>query len=73
MIGRIGIDKQYQGQGLLKLIFSHAFMGISKFSKFSGMAFIVIDPKTKELNQYYQSLGFIPLTENRLIFPINKL
>lgn len=73
LIGRIGIDKQYQGQGLFKAIFAHAFMGIEKFSKFSGMAFIVIDPKTNELNQYYQSLGFIPFDDNRLIFPISNL
>lgn len=73
LIGRIGIDKQYQGQGLAKMIFAHAFMGVKKFTEFSGMAFIVIDAKTDELNLFYQRMGFMPFDKNRLIFPINKL
>lgn len=73
LIGRIGIDKRYQGQGLFKVIFAHAFLGIKKFARFSGMAFIIIDPKTDTLNQYYQNMGFMPFDGNRLIFPIEKL
>lgn len=73
LIGRIAINKPYQGQGLLKEVFISAFTHIKKMAQVSGIAFIVIDAKTEQLAQYYQSLGFVPLVGHRLIYAVNKI
>ncbi len=74
LIGRIGVDKNYQGQGLSKLALSDALNGIKSFALFSGMAFVIIDAKDDSLASYYKSFGFEP-TDNphRLVMNINRL
>lgn len=74
LLGRIGIDKPYQGKGLLQEILFDAFVKVKQFRAVSGMAFIVIDAKTDQLFNYYQQkAGFLPLVGNRLVYPINQI
>lgn len=74
LLGRIGIDKAYQGQGLLQVVLVDVFAKVKQFKQISGMAFIVIDAKTDQLFNYYQQkVGFLPLVGNRLVYPINQI
>lgn len=73
LIGRIGVNKPFQGQGLLKECLTNAFENVFKIAKVSGIAFIVVDAKTDQLATYYQSIGFSLLVGNRLIFSVSKI
>ena len=73
LIGRIGVNKTYQGQGLLRATLKDAVKNVIQLAKISGIAFVVVDAKTDRLTQFYQSFGFMVLTGNRLIFPVNRI
>lgn len=74
LIARMGVDRVYQGQGISKLLLSHALKKIKRISLDSGSAFAVIDAKDDDLANYYECLGFdktdSPL---RLIYPVNRI
>lgn len=74
LIGRLAVDKQYQGLGLSKQALSDALKGIKQYALFSGIAFVVIDAKNDSLAKYYERFGFMP-TDNphRLVMSVNKL
>lgn len=59
LIGRIGVDKSYQGQGFSKILLSHALNKIKTLSFDAGIAFAIIDAKDDNLATYYERLGFI--------------
>lgn len=59
LIGRIGVDKFYQGQGFSKILLSHALNKIKILSLDAGIAFAIIDAKDDDLANYYKRLGFI--------------
>lgn len=60
LIGKIGVDKAFQGQGLSKVLLSHALNKIKELSLDTGIAFVIIDAKTDDLAKYYQRFGFLP-------------
>lgn len=60
LIGKIGVDKRFQGQGFSKILLSHALNKIKELSLDTGIAFVIIDAKTDELANYYQRFGFLP-------------
>lgn len=70
IIGRMGIDKKYQGQGLSNTLLWHALKHIKQVSKTVGVIFVVIDAKNESLATYYQKFGFIP-THNPLRLILN--
>lgn len=74
MIGRLGVDNHYQGQGLSKLLLANALSKIKRLSQDAGIAFAVIDAKNDTLAHYYQKFGFRP-TElgHRLIIDVNGI
>lgn len=73
IIGRIGINKPYQGKGLSQDLIRNAIRQVKAISQMAGVAFAVIDAKTDELARYYQKLGFVPLVGNRLLYPIHQI
>lgn len=74
LIGRMGVDVQYQGQGLSKLLLSHALNKVKAISQDVGMAFVVIDAKSDTLASYYQQFGFIPSdTPLRLMMSVKSI
>lgn len=74
IIGRMGVDKQYQGQGISKLLLSHALQTIKKISLAVGVMITIIDAKDEGLAQYYQKFGFLPTQQPlRLILNINTI
>lgn len=74
IIGRMGVDKRFQGQGISTLLLSHALNKISQLAKDTGVAFAIIDAKDDALASYYQRFGFRQTdTSLRLILAVNKL
>lgn len=74
IIGRIGVDERYQGQGLSKLAIAHALQVIKQISHDIGIAFAVIDAKDETLARYYQRLGFMRIHDSfRLVYPVNQI
>ena len=74
IIGRLGVDTRFQGQGLSKLLLSHALKKIQQLADDTGIAFVIIDAKDDKLADYYQKFGFM-LTQQplRLILATQKL
>lgn len=70
MIGRMGVDNRYQGQGYSKILLSHAIQSIKHISTITGVMVIVIDAKDEQLAQYYEQFGFVP-TANPLRLILN--
>lgn len=74
LIGKIGVDKNYQGQGLSKILLSHALNKIKWLSDETGIAFVIIDAKDEGLARYYQTFGFQPTTQAlRLIMAVKEI
>lgn len=74
IIGRIGVDKRFQGQGLSNLLLSHALKKIQQLADDTGIAFVIIDAKDENLATYYQKFGFYKTTVPlRLILPVSQL
>lgn len=60
LIGKLGVDKAFQGQGFSKVLLSHALNKIKTLSLDTGIAFVIINAKTDELANYYKRFGFLP-------------
>lgn len=60
LIGKLGVNKAFQGQGFSKVLLSHALNKIKTLSLDTGIAFVIIDVKTDELANYYKRFGFLP-------------
>lgn len=73
LIGRIGVNKPFQGQGLLKEVLKDALKNVIQLAKISGIAFVVVDAKTDQLVKFYQSAGFVSLADRRLVPAVNKI
>lgn len=74
IIGRMGVDKQFQGQGIGKILLSHALSEIAKLAKETGIVFVIIDAKDDKLANHYQQFGFSPTEQSlRLILATQKL
>lgn len=73
LIGRIGVNKTHQGQGLLRATLKDALQNIIQLAKISGIAFVVVDAKTDPLVKFYQSAGFVSLVDRRLMLAVNKI
>lgn len=74
MIGRIGVDNRYQGQGYSKVLLSHAIQSIKHISTITGVMVVVIDAKDERLAQYYKQFGFVPTANPlRLILNVHQI
>ena len=60
-IGRLGIDKQYKGKGLGKLIVNSIIIDAIKINNQIGCKFITVDAYQTS-TQFYEKLGFKYLT-----------
>lgn len=74
LIGRMGVDIRYQGQGLSKTLLWSALTKIKAISQDTGVMVATIDPKNESLANYYTQYGFKPLQKsNRLIMSVEHL
>lgn len=75
LIGRLAVDKNYQGMGLGSDLLIHALHTVKAISEMTGVAFVVVDAKDGQAKQFYEKYGFKSLTGNpmRLCYPVKNL
>jgi predicted GNAT family N-acyltransferase len=73
LLGRLAIDKNYQGKGLGDFLLMDALKRSLVLSEQIGLMAIVVDAINESASHFYQQYGFEELTENRLFLPIQNL
>jgi len=69
LIGRLGVDLAYQGQGLARFLIRDAFEGTVTVADTIGVRAIVVRAKNDPVSEFYKKLGFEPsVTDPRLLF-----
>lgn len=61
LLGRLAIDRQYQGQGVGTKLLLHAFLAANDLSKQIGAHAIVVDPLNAGAIAFYQKFDFLPM------------
>lgn len=70
LLGRLAIDKEYQGQGLGDFLLMDALKRSLQLSKQIGIMAVVVDAINKSACRFYQQYGFKILTHQRLFLSI---
>lgn len=65
-LGRLGVDRQAQGQGVGRQLLSFALRLALEFSRSVGLYAVVVDAKHDKARAYYQSMGFTPTLDGPL-------
>lgn len=75
LIGRLAVDKDYQGRGIGSDLLLHALHTIKAISEMTGVAFVVVDAKDDIAKNFYEKYGFKSLSTNpmRLCYPVKHL
>lgn len=74
LMGRLAIDKSYQGKGLGKILLIDALKRSYEISKEIGSFAVVVDPIDREAELFYQKYDFIKLPDSeKMIIAINTL
>lgn len=68
LLGRLAIDKRYQGKGIGKLLLIDALYRSYEISKNIGSYAIVVDPIDEYAFNFYNKYGFIPLPDSGKMF-----
>lgn len=61
-LGRLAVDKTYQGQKLGELLLMHALTRCAQIASEIGTVGVIVDAKHGQAQQFYQKYGFIPFT-----------
>jgi len=70
LLGRLAIDKKYQGQGLGDFLLMDALKRSLELSKQIGIMAVVVDAINESACHFYQQYGFNVLIHQRLFLPI---
>lgn len=75
LLGRLAVDKHYQGIGLGSDLLLHALHTTKQLSQTLGIAFIVVDAKDETAKSFYEAYGFIELQNKplRLCYPVASI
>lgn len=75
LLGRLAVDRQYQGLGYGDTLIFHAFTTTMDVAQKVGIMGIVVDAKNEKAASFYEGFGFKRLssTKNRLVLPISAL
>lgn len=69
LIGRLGVDIRYQGQGLARFLVREAFQRTINLADTIGVRAIMVRAKDDSLTAFYEKLGFeSSVTDPRLLF-----
>lgn len=71
LIGRLAVDKKFQGKGLGSILLADACQKVSQASAILAVAGIIVDAKDDETISFYKHFGFIPLQgqAGRMLLP----
>lgn len=75
LLGRLAIDRTFQGQGLGSILLSDACQKVVQASHALAIAAIVVDAKDASAATFYRHFGFLPLPGrvDRLLLPATIL
>jgi len=74
LLGRLAVDKQYQGQKIGKILLIDALKRCYEISKIIGSFAVVVDPIDNNAENFYQKYGFITLPDSKKMFlPIKTI
>ena len=74
-VGRFAVDSRFQGQGLGKILLSHALHRVCDIAAIGGVTVVAVEAKNTQAAQFYQSVDFRPLPNNplKLFLPVSDL
>ncbi len=68
LLGRLAIDKDFQGKGFGKLLLIDSLKRCYDASKSIGAFAVIVDPLDKEAELFYEKYGFINLPDSGKMF-----
>ena len=74
LLGRLAVDKRFQGKGTGKLLLFDALRRSYEIADFIGSFAVIVDPMDKEAEDFYTRYGFIKLPESgKMFLPMNTI
>jgi GNAT superfamily N-acetyltransferase len=68
LLGRLAVDKRFQGRGLGKLLLIDSLKRCYHSSESIGAFAVIVDPIDKESERFYEKFGFIKLPDSGKMF-----
>ncbi len=68
LLGRLGVDKRYQKQGIGELLLIDALRRSYDISKSIGSFAVIVDPLDRDAERFYGKYGFIKLPDSGKMF-----
>ncbi len=68
LLGRLAIDKRFQGQGIGKILLIDSLKRCLETSDSIGAFAVIVDPLDDHAEQFYNKFGFIKLPDSRKMF-----
>ena len=68
LLGRLAIDKKFQGKGIGKILLIDALKRCYEISKSIGSFAVIADPLDKVAEEFYEKYGFIKLPDSGKMF-----
>lgn len=72
LLGRLAIDKKYQGAGIGKILLIDALKRSYEISQKMGSFAVVVDPIDEEAERFYEKYDFIKLFDSQKMFIATK-
>lgn len=72
LLGRLAIDKKYQGQGIGEILLIDALKRSYEISKEIGSFAVVVDPIDEEAERFYTKYDFIKLPDSKKMLIATK-
>lgn len=75
LLGRLAVDKSFQGQGFGDVLIFHAFKTTAETAEKVGVLGMIVDAKDEKAAVFYERFGFKRLvkTPHRLVLPFSVL
>lgn len=74
LLGRLAIDKDFQGKGIGKILLIDSLKRCFDTSDFIGAFAVIVDPLDDEAERFYKKYGFIKLPDSgKMFLPIQTI
>lgn len=75
LLGRLAVDRNFQGQGFGDALIFHAFRTTLEASEKVGILGMAVEAKNEAAASFYERFGFVRLkgTRNRLVLPLSSM